>query len=29
MDDRMLIYLLLGYILGMLTVLFFFMPKRS
>ena len=29
MDERTFIYLLLGYILGMLTVMFFFMPKKS
>lgn len=29
MDQQTLVYLLVGYILGMLTVMFFFMPKRS
>lgn len=29
MDQGTLIYLLLGYILGMLTVMFFFMPRKS
>jgi len=29
MDERTLIYLLIGYILGMLTVMIFFSPKKS
>ncbi len=29
MDERTVIYLLVGYILGMLTVMFVFAPKKS
>lgn len=29
MDERTMIFLLFGYILGMLTVLFIWMPKKS
>jgi hypothetical protein len=29
MEERVVIFLLIGYILGMLTVLFVFAPKKS